>query len=482
MTFLGHQGWLVEGGGHRLLVDPIVAPWFRNSAHSRVWVNPPRRIDLDALGAVHAVYFSHEHEDHFHIASIDLLPRAAKIYLSSNMSGAAEDILVHMGFSPERLYPGDRLQLGPELELSVFAPPAAPSERSVLQPFVRGRSFEDSFFNLVDCGLSPDFLEFTRKQKAPRLGLVCVANNQQAVAARRRPTALRDVPPTLGELLEPSRALSAHMGLGALPPVRFVAVVGGGFYEETSPFGLYLNPSQKRLGEILASWVHPECRVFGPDPGEQLEPSGALDQDRSRAAFVVDSPEATRAIERARAMSAPADPSRYAPVTSALSLSAEEAQSFESLLQQLAARIAAHAIHKEMTQQAYFKDEQGNHIAFGQGRLLLRLLHEPVPWAFEYVPSRARFVRLEREPQRAVELYPFGFECWAADLRALLCGELSVYELIKHRFRSWEPMQTYLGRYNVPGLLDDLFAPDVVPDLTYRLYEQALQRARSGDG
>jgi hypothetical protein len=30
--------------------------------------------------------------------------------------------------------------------------------------------------------------------------------------------------------------------------------------------------------------------------------------------------------------------------------------------------------------------------------------------------------------------------------------------------------------------LDDLFAPDVVPGLTYRMYSQALERCRSGDG
>jgi hypothetical protein len=483
LTFLGHQGWLIQAGDYRLLIDPILAPWFRNSAHSRVWVHPPRRIDLAALGRVDGVYFSHEHEDHFHIASIDALPRTTRMFLSGNMSGAAEDVLVDMGFGIERLYAGDQLTLGTELELSLFAPPAAPSERCVLQPFVRGASLQDSFFNLVDCGASPDFLEFARKQKLERLGLVCVANNQQAVASSTRPNALRPGPATLGDLLEPSAALSAHLGLRALPPARFLAIVGGGFYEETSPYGLYLNPSQKKLGEVIAAYVRAECRVFGPDPGEQVDlTEAAPGQPLPRADFVVDSSEANAAIARALAVTPPSDPGRYDPVTRTRSLGAEQRQRLDEALQSLAVRIASHAMHKEMTQQAYAKDERGNRIGYGQGRLLLRLLHEPDALVYEYVPSRARFTSLPREPQRPVDVYPFGFECWASDLLALCCGELSVYELIKHRFRSWEPTQTYLGRFNVPGLLDDLFAPDVVPDLTYRLYSQALERCRSGDG
>lgn len=480
LTFLGHQGWLIQAGDYRLMIDPIVAPWFRNSAHSRVWVNPPRRIDVVALGRVDAVYFSHEHEDHFHIASIDALPRATKVFLSGNMSGAAEDILGVMGFEVERLYAGDQLSLHPDLELSLFAPPAAPSERTVLQPFVRGTSLEDSFFNLVDCGTSPDFLDFTRKQKARQLGLVCVANNQQAIASSSRPNALRQLPPTLGDLLEPSAALSAHMGLRAMPPARFLAIVGGGFYEETSPYGLYLNPSQKRLGEVIDRYVRSECRVLGPEPGEQIDLSeNGSNELLPRADFVVDSAEASAAIARAVAQVPPTDPTRYDPVTRTRSLSAEQRQRLDESLQSLATRIAAHALHKEMTQQAYSKDDSGNRIAYGPGRLLLHLLHEPDALVYEYVPSRAHFAPLPRPPQRPVDVYPFGFECWASDLLALCCGELSVYELIKHRFRSWEPTHTVLGRFNVPGLLDDLFAPDVVPELAFRLYSQALDRCRS---
>ena len=87
-TFLGHQGWLFTSGDTRLLVDPLLRESFCDAGKvGRVF--PPRRFDFERFPAVDAVFFSHEHDDHFAIATLQRLERRIPVFLSSRSSQAA---------------------------------------------------------------------------------------------------------------------------------------------------------------------------------------------------------------------------------------------------------------------------------------------------------------------------------------------------------------------------------------------------------
>lgn len=487
LTFLGHQGWMIESTDYRLLVDPIVRPYFRNSAHSRVWVYPPRRLALERLGRIDAVFFTHEHEDHFHIESIHALDRDTTIYLSGNMSGSAERILHEMGFARvRRLFAMEEIALGNELTMTLFPPPGAVFERWVLQPFIVGREYTDSFFNPVDCPVSKEFLAKAQRESINRLGVVCMANNTQVSRAFGNPHDLKDRQPLLGMDFEPARMLGAHLRHGDLPPVRFFAVVGGGFIEGTAPFGTYQCGSQKRLAEVLREFSHGRSRIVGPDPGEWID-LGADDPSLMApepAGIAAPSPEGAAALAEAEAKAAAYVPKRrYDPVTGGRTLPATDMEAIDQQLARLAERFSVHPMHAELIQQGFSRAEDGTPLPFGEGRLLLMLLVEVdgkrSKVAFEYQPMRRRFLRLRALPPGDLpRLYPFGFECWASDFLALCRGGLSVYEIIKHRYRAWVPEARYTGRHDFALALEQLFAPEVSPETTYRLYRSAYDRCR----
>ena len=480
---------MMEASDYRLLVDPIVTAYFRNSPHSRVWMYPPRRLLLERAGAVNAVYFSHEHEDHFHIESIHALDRETVIYLSANISEPAERILGEMGFRKvRRLFAMDQVALGTEMTLTVFPPPAAPVERWVLQPFIKGRSYEDSFFNLVDCPASPEFLDTLTRAKVSLLGLVCMANNMQISRSSGPHYDLRPRREVLGMNIEPARVLSSHLKCGPMPPLRFFAVVGGGFIEGTAPFGTFKCASQTRLAELLSEYSHGKATIFGPKPGDAIELSDAAGTvtPAQENRIVAPSPEGQAAFEAAEAQAVEYVPSRnYEPVTGRTRLRAGEKEAIEGGLADLAVKLAAHPMHVEMTQQAFARSTDGRLLPYAEGRLLLALRNgapdDPrSALAYEYQPIRRAFVPLPALPRGDPwELYPFGFECWASDLLALLEGELSIYELIKHRYRYWTAEVTYTGRHNFALTLEHLFAPEVSPEATYRLYRRAYERCVS---
>src|SRR5262245_45272634 len=105
-TFLGHQGWLFSTEETRLLGDPLL---FEDFGHRglNMRVCPPRRLVLSELPSIHAVLLSHEHEDHFHIPSLNRLDRRVPILLSSRSSQAARGLLEEMGFSVRLVSPGE---------------------------------------------------------------------------------------------------------------------------------------------------------------------------------------------------------------------------------------------------------------------------------------------------------------------------------------------------------------------------------------
>ncbi len=486
LTFLGHQGWMVESHDFRLLIDPIFTSWFRNSEYSKVWVVPPRRLDLSKMGRIDAVYFTHEHEDHFHIESIDALPRATQIYLSGNMSEPAERILATMGFTRvRRVYASEKITLGSELLMTLYPPPGAPPERWVLQPLIRGRSWEDAFFNPVDCPISKRLLKELSEQKVERFGLVCMANNMQVPRGMRNPHDLRRHRLPFGANLEPSRVLNAHLALGDLPPLRHLAIVGGGFVEEASPFGMFLCPSQGRLAAVLEEYSYGRTRIFAPAPGERIDLGDPVDRLHPPApdGFVLDCPDGDAAVRRATELAERFEEPEvfeYPPTTGRRSVTEDEVARLDELLQGFAVRLANTPLHVEMVQQGM--DVSGDApSAFRDGRLLLRLLRESADDGaihYEYQPSRRAFVR--RKPVRGdpMRRFPYGFECWAADFLELLSGRLVVYEIVKYRYRFWDPVEPVTGRHSFVATLDQMCAPEQNPDETWELYRRAWARVR----
>ncbi|MCB1172980.1 MAG: MBL fold metallo-hydrolase [Leptospiraceae bacterium] len=479
VTFLGHQGWSVETDDFHLLIDPIVTPYFRNIDFARSWVYPPRAIDLQGSGSVNAIYLSHDHEDHFHIESLHHFDRSTVIYLCGNMSGAAERILREMGFAAvQRLFAMQSIALGKQMTMTLYPPPPSPTEHWVLQPYIEGAHPRESLYNPVDCGISPQFLSMLRKRKIRRMGLTCLANNTQHLPTPYHPTRLLPDRRSAFSNFMPASVLNCHFGFNELPLMDILTIVGRGFMDELNPFGVYKEQSQQQLAAILQQYSYGESLIHGAEPGDVFESRGGkMILTDTRSPLVVGSPEADAKMAEAEQKDLDFDPLsyEYTPATGQLQISDSEIETLELHLAKLALKIACHRMGMELISTNLSAQAR----PFQEARLLLVLKNGQSSLYYEYWPSFTEFRRVPAAPAHLLELpglYPHGYECWAADLLALFESDLSIYQIIAFKNRVWSPQNGMHGNYNFMNVLNDLFAPECAPDITYRLYRKAYDR------
>jgi hypothetical protein len=100
ITFLGHQGWQFERNGRSFLLDPILDEMGNGAQRLPIW--PQRRLDFGRFEPIDAVIISHEHADHFSLATLLALPKHCRIYISDLSSYAMTSAIADLGFKVER--------------------------------------------------------------------------------------------------------------------------------------------------------------------------------------------------------------------------------------------------------------------------------------------------------------------------------------------------------------------------------------------
>ena len=76
LTVISQACLLIESGNDRLIIDP----WILGSCYWRSWwLFPPPRADLVHPETITAIYFTHEHPDHFHFPSLRRFPQFVRI-------------------------------------------------------------------------------------------------------------------------------------------------------------------------------------------------------------------------------------------------------------------------------------------------------------------------------------------------------------------------------------------------------------------
>lgn len=132
LTMVSHACIRIDAGDISLLCDP----WFTNEPvyNFTTWKFPAATISPEEVvqGLTH-VFISHTHEDHFHIPSIDMLPRDVTFILpdytwhQSARAKSMERTLRALGFEKiVKMPPWEKLTLSPDL--TVMPVPAAPSK------------------------------------------------------------------------------------------------------------------------------------------------------------------------------------------------------------------------------------------------------------------------------------------------------------------------------------------------------------------
>ncbi|HEX8313058.1 MAG TPA: MBL fold metallo-hydrolase [Chthoniobacteraceae bacterium] len=150
-TCLGHAALLIETENARVLMDPILGAAVSGGGNV---IDPPREIRLNALVDLDLVVISHHHSDHFNLADLALIPRAAEHHFVIPDDDGVEATLRRWGARRvTRLLPGQSIEAA-DLRLTATRSEVPFPEIGIL--FQQG---ELRLLNLVDTVFHPHIPE-----------------------------------------------------------------------------------------------------------------------------------------------------------------------------------------------------------------------------------------------------------------------------------------------------------------------------------
>ncbi len=477
VTFLGHQGWLFSTGNTNVLLDPLLCEGFGHDPRGNGFdVFPPRRIDVSRCPPIDAVLFSHEHEDHFNIPSMERLDRRIPIHLSARSSTAARTILTELGFTVELMRPGRSFAVG---DLAVLPLPQTslagshPGEWDSLALYVRDIAGDGSFFTTVDHRPQRATYERLRRRRL-HPALLSYADNESDLSA---------LFPWVAQPGDGTQSLADELRElrdGTIPadlrPQTIVLCSNG-----LAPRG--------DLAWMNASMFHRDPRRavarLRDDYGEQFVaplPGDTMALLAGRRAGPVRPSQWIEAVPESawpRRGGGETPPAPFAPATGRLRLDATEHARLARALADFARYLYASSLFMEM----YLLDAK----ATGDRRptMGLELLEgDDVEGAHArggavqvWDPNGCAF-REEALDHPRDELVA-GVRCWASDLLAVLEADMPAASLTMGRMSGWNSIPGHL-RFDLPNLLHMFCHPLRFPERFLELY-RGSRTGRSPD-
>jgi hypothetical protein len=473
ITFLGHQGWLVSAGGTHVMIDPILSDEFGAIADAGLKVFPPRCLTLESAPPISAIFISHEHDDHFHIKSLNCLDRKIPVFLSARSSNAAKVALETMGFRAMRVEADVAVKIG-QIELRTFSPDLYghySDEWDVLPFFVRDTKDGGGFFSPVDVSAPREAVR--RVSSVLRRPLVTFANNHTSNHALTnwKPAP----PPHTGVVRQISLSHETYQEWAMLPAAHVLCGGGWSFTGDIDWLNRAFFPSDsQRVAKAFDAMSSPGAvDVSAPLPGQSFlvtasscRAAGLAFEDFIRPAAANSWPDRTYDPKLPRA-------EILAPLLPPDGTSSLTAEDLRRELEMLARGLVGTHMFRALA--SLQPEELGN--ARRVYSLFAQTAKDGSGYLFEYDPIDCEFVVATGEP----EDYAAGMACWAADLWALLRGELNppaftmghVFEWVRCRSAKPEALA-------ISSEFWKLFHPLRRPRETLAFYRECVTRSREG--
>ena len=438
-TFLGHLGWLVQSSRAALLVDPLLVRGLRRSARARVSRVPAARsVTADAFPKLDAVMLSHEHDDHFDIASLAKIDRKVPIFMSARSSIAAYEILKKMGFQVTPLEPGIPTRIA-DLEIVPFAGDPVTVRCSVAWdelPFlIKHTGCAGSLFSMVDITMmTPEHVDWARahvQKPGPR------HVDQQRDGLESHGCVPRS--PSAPEGTE--QCASVKMGMGhkmltntwGTPAAMLMCAGGFAFVGDREWLnGRVFCVDTKVVCEKLGA-IYPKEKFYSTLPGQTFE----LESNRIRK--VEQSKPFLRTAPPnewpSRVRSASKDAPDYEPATGHREFSEKDVENVRALLDEFAAALVGSYVFKNLHSllKSETKDRKQTFVfSLRQGRGGCATL------VFEYAANACAFHQVECANPEST--YLAGLECWGSDMLAVLKGELGPIGILFARAKLWNAL------------------------------------------
>ncbi|MFE7623306.1 MBL fold metallo-hydrolase [Streptomyces sp. NPDC057509] len=461
IAFLGQQSWMVEMGGARILVDPMLDTSFGHSDQLRFEIYPSRRVDLDQMPPVDAVVVTNEHLDHFHLPSLRRLPADVPVVTHRLMPKVCTDALEAIGRKVQLLGHDEPLRIGgAELRLLLGDPDVPVWESRVASLYVKpagaegGGVFIQSDTSLSQdtaAGCTPEVFIATHNAQVPPAGELGAFDNMLPVPEPQAP-----------ELTGLDLLFTLLNGTTEqFPSVRLIALSGGGYVQAPRKHGSFLWNDFAEL-EDIANALSIDKKLIGLAPGELAE-YGQSPVLKTGLPWVTKTEPALTVEPSDRQARGEFDPG--APLPPIFERTADEADMrlIHDELAALAPLIMLAPLGRGLiNSNAYLGGETG------PLRFAVHLRGTPqgdVVHALDF--NSARFEPCPGGLRDALFTIPSGIDVNAGDLAAVLRGEIHIWELAVSRMRQW-----YLGdRMDSPvGFLYGALSEQVRPDLAARMY------------
>jgi hypothetical protein len=94
IEYICHACLSIDTADLRIATDP----WFHGPAYCGQWNVFPKPVNTKALDGSQVILLSHGHEDHFHVPTLQLLPRTARVLYPYSWYGGIKPYLRELGF------------------------------------------------------------------------------------------------------------------------------------------------------------------------------------------------------------------------------------------------------------------------------------------------------------------------------------------------------------------------------------------------
>jgi hypothetical protein len=356
---------------------------------------------MSQFPAVDAVIVTHEHEDHFHIPSLNLVDRRIPIVLSGGSSVAAREILAEMGFHVRLWSPGECLGMS-SLELHSFAPDhvhmANGDEWDAFGFLVRDKEEDGCFFTNVDVLPSDSMLDEVRMHCQRPGDLLVFRDEQMYWTSDPEIQTFDSIDPVRSTISSEAMDVLLQRRSLLLTPGQSIAVRGGQLcrVDPSTPF-LRCPPSSE----------------WPPRPDWRFSPASAM----------------------------------YEPACKRWNLTDAEMDELGEELNRFAEYLYGGTIFRSLYSLSV-QDTKGKRPTL----IFLLMADEDNSYiCFEYEPSRCKFRSVTTSHPEAE--YVCGVECWGTDLLALFQGDFEPRILAQGHSRQWASQ----------GLVPDLFLQAIFP-------------------
>ncbi len=461
-TFLGHQGWLLQGDRGCLLVDPLLREDFGEIHALGYRVFPPRELDLAAMPKLDAIALTHEHDDHFDLPSLAKLDRAIPIYLSVRSSTAARAILAEMGFTVRPLVPDVPVAVG-DLELVAgvgdHVGVNCGDEWDTLPFVVRHTGGAGSFFTMVDITITEAHVAWASKRLA-RPGLVTWTNNALDWSYMTDYMSERD---------EGTQQCFVKMGVGhkliattwGTPAAMMMCAGGFAFTGDKAWLNERVFCVDTEAVCAQMTNVYKKEKFYAARPGQTWwMKAGKLERVDARAPWLGTAPEASWPSRKKVAQPAPAP--EFQPATGRAAVSDAELAELRVRLDDFAGTLVGGTIFRGLHSLLASDVPADRESTFA---LILR--DGDARRTFAYDATACRFT------ERACAAIA-GMECYASDLLAVLRGELGPIALTYGRARLWNALPKRL-RFDLFGELYRVSHPLRRQAETLAVYQKILR-------